>query len=135
MKPLLIALLALFAAPAAADLAVVAHPKSALGALTPRQAQDLFLGRTRMLPNNHAATPIDQASPLRADFYQKLTGRPLEQIDAYWARLTFTGQASPPQRVADDQAVLQGVRENQDAIGYIDADHADPSVRVLLRLP
>jgi ABC-type phosphate transport system substrate-binding protein len=135
MKPLLIALLTLFAVPAGAELAVVVHRQSALSALTPRQAQDLFLGRTRMLPNNHAATPIDQASPLRGDFYEKLTGRPLEQIDAYWARLTFTGQASPPRRVEDDQAVLQGVRENEDAIGYIDAAHADSSVRILLRLP
>lgn len=117
-----------------ADVAVIVHSRNTLALQGPRQVQDIFLGRTRTYPDGRFALPIDQSSPLRQNFYQLLTKRPLEQIDAYWARLLFTGQASPPLRVPDDAAVLQTVRENEGAIGYVDPARVDETVRVLLLL-
>jgi len=134
MKSFLAPLL-LLAASAQADLAVIAHPKNNIDRMTPQQVQDIFLGRTRTFPNGRFALPIDQYSPSRAAFYQRLTGRPVEQINAYWARIVFTGQASPPLRLPDDAAVVQTVRENEGAISYIDTIHLDKTVRVLLLLP
>jgi ABC-type phosphate transport system substrate-binding protein len=135
MKNLFIALFLVFSiAPAQAELAVIIHVKNNVNSLTAKQVQDIFLGRTRLFPNGKFALPIDQASPLRAEFYQKLTTRPVEQINAYWARILFTGQASPPQQLPDDEAVLQTVRENEGAIGYVDKKHTDKTVRVLLQL-
>lgn len=123
------------AASVQAEVAVIVHPKNALDALTPQQVQDIFLGRARTFPNDRYALPIDQASTLRTDFYRRLTQRSIEQINAYWARIVFTGQASPPLQVPDDAAVLKTVRENEGAIGYIDREHVDASVRVVLVLP
>lgn len=135
MKNLLIILFLVFStAPARAELVVIVHIKNDVNSLTAKQVQNIFLGRTRLFPNGKFALPIDQASPLRAEFYQKLTARPVEQINAYWARILFTGQASPPQQLPDDAAVLQTVRENEGAIGYIDKTHADKTIRVLLQL-
>jgi ABC-type phosphate transport system substrate-binding protein len=127
--------LLLLSSAAAADVAVIANVRNPLDGLTGKQVQDIFLGRTRSFPNDRFALPIDQSSPLRSEFYQRLTGRSLEQINAYWARILFTGQASPPLRVPDDAAVLRTIRENEGAIGYIDKSQADGSVRVLLILP
>ncbi|MFZ2449261.1 MAG: hypothetical protein WAW36_01930 [Methylovulum miyakonense] len=136
MKKFLIpffSLLSAMAMPVAqADVAVIAHIKSNFSSLTAKQVQDIFMGRTRIFPNGKFALPIDQSSPLRAEFYEELTGRPVEQINAYWARIMFTGQASPPQRLPDDEAVLQTVRENEGAIGYIDKTRVDGTIRVLL---
>lgn len=92
------------------------------------------MGRVRTFPNGKFALPMDQSSFLRAEFYEKLTGRPVEQINAYWARIMFTGQASPPQQLPSDDAVIQTVRENEGAIGYINKTSADKTVRVLLQL-
>ncbi len=125
-------LLVLFMPSAQAELAVIAHIKNNIGVLSAKQVQDIFMGRTRNFPNGRFALPIDQSSPLRAEFYQKLTGRPVEQVNAYWARIMFTGQASPPQQLPDDEAVLQTVRENEGAIGYINQIRVDKTVRVLL---
>ena len=136
MKTPLAALLTLALTPAAsADLAVIANLRNNVSALTTEQVQDVFLGRTRSFPNHRYALPFDQASPLRAEFYEKLTGRPVAQIDAYWARIMFTGQGSPPPKLPDDRAILQMVRENEGAIGYIDKLSVDNTVRVLLLLP
>lgn len=136
MKAPLAALLALALAPtASADLAVIANRKNELAPLATEEVQDVFLGRTRTFPNHRFALPFDQSSPLRGEFYQKLTGRLLPQIDAYWARIVFSGQGSPPPKLPDDAAVLQMVRENEDAIGYIDKINVDNTIRVLLILP
>lgn len=134
MKNFLIYLFLLMS-PVQADVAVIAHPKNDLKTLSRQQVEDIFLGRTRIFPNGKFALPIDQSSPLRAHFYQLLTKRPIEQINAYWARIIFTGQASPPLQVPDDEAVLQTIRENEGAIGYIQTLSVDQSVRVILELP
>lgn len=130
-----LALLYLLMSTAHADVAVIVHPNNKLESLAPQQVQDIFLGRTRTFPNGKFALPIDQSSELRADFYRMLTSRPIAQINAYWARIIFTGQASPPLQLPDDTAVLQTVRENEGAIGYVNQSSVDESVRVVLELP
>jgi ABC-type phosphate transport system substrate-binding protein len=132
MRRLLAALL-LLASPVRADVAVIAHPGNPAGTLSPKDVQDIFLGRKRTFADGRYAEPVDQ-SALRAEFYQTLTERPIEQINAYWARILFTGQAMPPPQLPDDAAVLETVRGNGNAIGYIDPAHVDPTVRVLLLL-
>lgn len=135
MKNLLVLLfLVIFTPSAKAELVVIAHLKNNIDSLSAKQVQDIFLGRTHIFPNGRFALPIDQSSSLRAEFYQKLTARPVEQINAYWARILFTGQASPPQQLPDDEAVLQTVRDNEGAIGYIDKTRVNNTIRVLLRL-
>jgi len=135
MRRLLPLAASLLLAPATlADVAVIVHAKNTIATPPPKEVQDIFLGRTRAFADGRFAMPIDQSSPLRAEFYQALTARPIEQINAYWARLLFSGQASPPRQLADDAAVLKIVRENEAAIGYVDPAHIDRSVRVLLLL-
>jgi ABC-type phosphate transport system substrate-binding protein len=131
---LLLLLLVMFTPSAQAELVIIVHEKNKIDSLTAQQVQNIFLGRSRIFPNGKFALPIDQSSPLRAEFYEKLSGRPVEQINAYWARIMFTGQASPPQQLPDDKAVLQTVRENEGAIGYIDSKQVDKTIHVVLRL-
>ena len=58
----------------------------------------------------------------------------VDQINAYWARLSFTGQANPPRKLADKAAVLQVVEKNQDALGYVESIPADTDVLPLLTI-
>lgn len=133
MRKLLASLLFLASA-TQADVAVIVNAKNAMPAPASHEVQDIFLGRSRVFPDGRFALPIDQSTPLRAEFYQILTARPIEQINAYWARLVFTGQASPPQQLPNDAVVLKTVRENEGAIGYVDPSHIDKTVRLLLLL-
>jgi ABC-type phosphate transport system substrate-binding protein len=130
----ILAFLLMLASSAQAEVAVIVHPKNTVATPAPKEVQDIFLGRKRTFADGRFALPIDQSSPLRAEFYQTLTARPIEQINAYWARLLFTGQASPPPQMPDDESVLKAVRENEGAIGYVAPAHIDKSVRLLLLL-
>ncbi|WP_324288542.1 hypothetical protein [Roseateles sp. SL47] len=105
------------------------HPNAA--PLTKEQVAEIYLGKSQ------AAQPIDlpEASPIRASFYEKATGKDAAQIKATWARLAFSGKAQPPKEAADAAAVKKEVANNPKAVGYIDKSAADASVKVLLTLP
>jgi ABC-type phosphate transport system substrate-binding protein len=74
-------------------------------------------------------------SPVREAFFQLLNGTSLDSVISYWARLRFSGQVMPPEALRDSRAVLEKVRGNRDAIGYVEAEYLDRSVKVVLRLP
>lgn len=59
----------------------------------------------------------------------------IARINSYWARLHFTGQVQPPRAVEDDGAVVQRLRADPSAIGYLTREPQDGAVRVVLRLP
>ena len=116
---------------------VVVSAQSSVRNLTQKEVLALYTGRNRTLPNGELALPVDQQhdGAARVDFYQALTGMDIARINSYWARLHFTGQVQPPQCVGDDQAVLQRLRRDPQAIGYLTREPQDPGVRVVLRLP
>lgn len=109
----------------AADLVVVANP--AVGPLTKDQVADLFLGKSQ------AFTPIDQpdSSAAYADFYRKATGRDVAQVKATWSRLVFSGKGQAPKQLPDSGAVKKAVAADPKAVGYIEKNAVDASVKVL----
>jgi ABC-type phosphate transport system substrate-binding protein len=131
--PLLLgaALLTGGAAAQAADpevIVVIANPSAPT--LTKEQIADLFLGK------NQGMKLLDQpnSAPVKAVFYQKVSGHDLSQVKATWARLIFTGKAQAPKEVTDAAAVKKAVASDPKAIGYIEKSELDPSVKVLLLL-
>ena len=118
-----------------AELLVIVHPNSEVNSLSQQQVSDLYLGR--LLGQTTKLSPIEsRADDLRQRFYFVLTGKQLAKIDAYWARLQFAGQQKPPRRLSDQQAVIQSISQNQDQIGFIEANQlpAERKVKVVLKL-
>lgn len=119
-----------------ADIVVIVNPNSGIAELTRNQIIDIYMGRNpgikgqRLQPFDHSLN-----SPVRAEFYYKITGKPVSVINAYWARLIFTGRASSPRLVEDNKAMLETVRENPDAIGYLEQKYLnDEHVTVVYTL-
>lgn len=133
---LLVALALSPAYAASAGLAVVVNPENPVGQLTRAQVVDLYMGRETRFPNGRTVLPIDLPpdSPIRATYYQRLVDKTVPQVNAYWARLLFTGRATPPRVLPDPESILQTISENKDAIGYLDASEVDARVRVVLEL-
>ncbi|MDP1525173.1 MAG: hypothetical protein Q8M20_05150 [Rhodocyclaceae bacterium] len=124
---------------ATGEIAIIAHRDSPLRSLTPREVSDLYLGRLRSLSAGPAYLialydhPSDHE--LRAQFFHRLNGMNLKQLNAYWARLRFSGAVLPPDTLPNSRAVVEAVGKNRVALGYVDASAVDNSVKVLLRLP
>lgn len=133
-----VASLSLFCAGAAAggpeDLVVIVNGASGVEQLNVDQAVNIFMGRSRSLPSGLVAFPIDigDRSAERRAFYEQLVGKDLADVDAYWARLVFSGQTSPPLRVPDARTAVQLVAGNRAAIAYVRRGDADARVRVVM---
>lgn len=119
------------AASAEARIVVIANKANPASSTTADQVADYYLGRSNDL------TPLDQArdTPIRRDFHQKVSGKKDTQYEAIWAKLEFSGKGTRPRALASDAAVKQAVAADPKAIGYIDDDAVDGSVKVLFTLP
>ena len=117
------------------DLVVIVNAGSHVRSLTRDQVIDIFMGRFRQLPTGATALPIDVDDPdERRMFYEQLVHKNLAEIGSYWARLVFSGQATPPFRVPDSRAALKLVATNPDAIAYCYRSAVAGRVRVVLDL-
>ena len=117
----------------AGHLVVITHSESAIQTLSREQVSRIFLGRLKLLPTGERVTVVEVES-LRERFYQKLLSRNLAEVNAYWARLQFSGRTQPPLRVSDSAAAVARVAEDPQAIAFVDAVPDDPRARVVLRL-
>ena len=133
LVPVLLALLLSTQGAAAEELVVIVHRDSGISTLSREQASHLFLGRVKMLPSGARANVVE-VEPLRAGFYRRLLGREIAEINAYWARLQFSGRTQPPLRVSDSAAAVARVAEDPQAIAFVDVVPDDPRARVVLRL-
>jgi hypothetical protein len=124
------------ALPAFADIYVVVPGASSVKAMSQKEVQALYMGRTRAFPDGGFALPFDlpRDDPARAAFYRALTGMSVAEVNSYWARLMFSGQTMPPQPLPNEAAMLDVVRRNPSAIGYLPQAPADASLRVVLVL-
>ena len=113
---------------AQADVVVIGNLAAA--PMSKDEVTQFFLGKSQ------AMKPVDRSSsdPIKAQFYQKLSGQDLSQVKATWSRLVFTGKASAPKELPDAAAVKKAVAADPKAIGYIDKSEVDATVKVLLTL-
>jgi ABC-type phosphate transport system substrate-binding protein len=118
---------------ALAEVVVVVSARSEAPLFTKNQIADIFLGRPVQLPNGERAIALDQAEgvPTRAEFYAKFTGKSPAQVKAHWMQIVFAGRGSPPAAVSNSAEVKLRLIENPNAIGYIEKNMVDGSVRVL----
>jgi ABC-type phosphate transport system substrate-binding protein len=118
---------------ARADVVAVVSSNSAITSLSRAQLADIFLGKASRFPDGVRAVPVDQVegSAARAEFYQKIVGESVAQMKMYWSKIIFTGRGEPPPTVADSKEIKKRLQENPAAIGYIDRNQVDETVRVV----
>ena len=75
-------------------------------------------------PDKLAIEPVDQdeKSPVRTAFTQAVHAKKVSAIKSYWQRMIFSGRDVPPPELGSDQAVLEFVRAEKGAVGYVSPD-------------
>ena len=116
-----------------ADVLVVTGAKSPSINLSRNQLSDVFLGKVAAFPDGRSVTLIDQpeSSPLRDEFYLKVTNKSAAQAKAHWAKLYFTGRGAPPREGTDSAIIKQMLNSTPGAISYIERSALDNSVKVI----
>lgn len=134
--PLLPALLLAAGLSAQEPIAVIVHPESGVTQLSRDEVINLYMGRQKRLGAGLPAVPVDQAKPAEtcARFYRLLVNKELSEINAYWSRLYFSGQAQPPRKAQSPDEVLDLVASHKGTIGFVEKSKVDRRVRVALVL-
>lgn len=118
-----------------ADVIAVVSASNPVTSLSKEQIVNIFTGKSTLFPNGEQALPVDQSegAATRDEFYLTFAGKSAAQIKANWAKLIFTGRGRPPKTVLNDSEVKKWLAENPNAIGYIQRNMVDASVRALIR--
>ncbi len=71
------------------DIAVIVNRNNSISVMDRVQVDSLYLGRTRTFPDGSIAHVIDypRDASLREQFFQRISGMPLNKVNAFWARL------------------------------------------------
>jgi ABC-type phosphate transport system substrate-binding protein len=117
-----------FAGTASADVVIIVSAKNAKSTMTKDEVADVYLGKD----NSLAPIDLPESAELRNEFYTKVTGKDASQVKAVWARLIFTGKATPPKSGDSPADVKSKVAASDKAIGYVDKSAVDASVKVVL---
>jgi len=120
----------------AEDVVVVVNQKNSVNKLSRDEVIDIFLGRNRQLSSGVTALPLDLPGTAeeREYFYSHLTGKSMSEINAYWARLIFTGRATPPTLVRSQEEAMQMVIDNRCAISYVNRNKVSSQVKIVFEL-
>ena len=120
-----------------ADLVLIANAAIAENTISREEAINIYMGRLRRFPSGGAAQPLDlpPGGAEKALFYRLLVNKDLSDIDAYWARLVFSGRAAPPRTVGSLAEAIERVAKEPHVIAYIDRTLVDKRVKIILELP
>ena len=132
MKKILLSI-AVISSALLADIAVVVNPSSGVDALSSSQVKKIFMAKTKNFPNGNTVKPVDQNAngSVYATFYDKVAGKSPTKMNKYWVKLTFTGKAEAPKKVDGNSGVINAVKSNVKAIGYVDSSAVTSDVKVV----
>ena len=121
---------------AATDLVVVVNKHNKINTLSKRQVIDIYMGRYGTFPDGETVQPLDlpAQSQLKNDFYLKLVNQDESKINAYWARLLFSGRAKPPETVKSVEEILRKLQKSELSIAYIPETELTDNIKVVYRL-
>ena len=126
LKKILVVALLLGSYSAWANIAVIVNPAND-SSINAEEIVRIYTGRS----NAFNAVNLAESVPLRAQFDEKGVGRTSAQLKAHWSKLVFTGKGTPPAELGSEEAVLEFVAKNPQAIGYVSADKATSAVKVV----
>ncbi len=128
MKRIVFAFLAVFALlgadeAQAQEFQVVVNATSGTEQISAGDLSKIFQKKSGDLPSGESARPVDQDNDaaVREAFSQAVHGRSAGQIESFWQQQIFSGRDVPPEKKKSDAEVLEFVRSNPGAIGYVSA--------------
>lgn len=113
---------------------VIVNASNAASVLRASELSKIFLGTATVWPDRTLVLAVDQkaGSPLREKFVREIISKDSVALSRYWEQAVFSGRAIPPLTLADDLEIVDFVRRNPGAIGYVSASTLlGPEAKVL----
>jgi hypothetical protein len=116
-----------------AEVVVIVNKQNALTAIKRSKVSRFFFKKTTVWEDGTEVKPVDHQSGdvARQEFAKDILVQEAGKIEQYWISESLVGGKDAPLVLADGAAVKRFVSENSGAIGYIQKDEIDGSVKVL----
>ena len=100
---------------------VVVHAENPATEIDPATLAKMLIKRTKKWNHGVAVVPINlvKDSAVRDSFTRAVHGKRVAAIETYWQRMIFSGREIPPATAATDEEVLDFVRGEPGALGYV----------------
>ena len=120
-----------------ADIVVIANISNSINELSAKEVRMIYLGKRSELPNGKTVTAYDQKDDAesRSFFTKEVLRKSISSLNSYWSRQMFSGKATPPKQIdGSAQSIINAVKNNPNAIAYIDAKYLTSDVKPLLTI-
>ncbi|BCB59404.1 hypothetical protein HaloA020_01050 [Halomonas sp. A020] len=112
---------------------MIAHPSVGTANVSRDTARAMFAMRQRTWPNGQAAQVyvLPNRDPVHGRFSKEQLGVYPHQLQLAWDRMVFSGMGQAPNRARDQADMRQQVASTPGALGYLEREYLDESVRVI----
>ena len=117
----------------AADYQVIVNESNPISTIEADAVRRIMLRKTTRWDHGAMAQPIDrtQDASVRETFSKEVLRKSVSAIKAYWQTQIFSGRGVPPAELESNASVIEYVRRNPGAIGYVRAGTATRGVKVI----
>ncbi len=112
---------------------VIVNLANPVTSLRETELSRLFLKKTASWPTGAPVAAVDQerTSSVRRAFSLEVHSKDADAIVAHWQTMVFSGRDTPPPVKTSDASVLEFVRVNPGAIGYVSGAADTAGVKVV----
>jgi ABC-type phosphate transport system substrate-binding protein len=119
---------------AAEPFVVIVNAENPVTSVTAGELSNLFLKKVSQWSGGLAALPVDlsESAPVRESFSRQVHHKGTPAVKAYWQQQIFSGRNVPPPEKSSVRDVVEFVRANRGAVGYVPSGTDVPAgVKVL----
>jgi ABC-type phosphate transport system substrate-binding protein len=116
-----------------AELKIVGNAGTTPESISKKDLSRIFLKKKTKWADGRSAEPVEQkrAPELRQRFSEEFLGMSLDMVESHWQAQVFSGRGTPPRTLAGDAEVVDFVRRNPGAVGYVSGQAATSGVNVI----
>jgi ABC-type phosphate transport system substrate-binding protein len=128
-----LALLILLASPLAASAGIIVHPSVEGRSISTASLRNIYTLRQTLWPNHQPIVifVLPDDHPVHEAFAKEKLGLYPYRLRQTWDRLSFSGMASAPIEVKDENEMRARVRATPGAIGYTSKDIVYDGIKTL----
>jgi hypothetical protein len=116
----------------AGDVSIIANTDVPQTILTKKEIMEIYLGKRVKWPDHSKITfALSADMLLHKSFLETYVDRTINQFQAHWINLLFTGQGVPPKPLESDQKVVDFVSRTSGAIGYISGYSGSANIKII----
>ncbi len=116
-----------------AQIVIIANTSISENEISKNDLKDMFLGiKLKWSDSKDVKLIVLKGTETHEAFLKNYIKKRPYQFKNYWKQMLFTGKSVLPKSTESEDAVLEYVEKTEGAIGYISAEPADETVKILI---